>query len=303
VAKRHLDDLAADFRRGRRSGRWIDRLVVGGIDLHPQSILRARDIEREEGALHDVHDRSASQLEHAGQCGAGQLCLSGGCTTGNCRAAADCAGGQVCNTNSCGACASDAACVSAYGANHLCQGASCVDGGALFAPKYVENKLKFFPYIKEAVAFGDRREKVCVFVNIDLEAVGNWAEKRNLPYGGYTELSQKPEVSALIRECVQKVNADLAADEKLAGSQISRFLILHKELDADDGELTRTRKVRRGAIGDKYSTLVDALYDGRSSVHVEAQVKYEDGRTGMLSADLKVCEVKTFPVAAVRKAA
>jgi long-chain acyl-CoA synthetase len=166
--------------------------------------------------------------------------------------------------------------------------------GALFAPKYIENKLKFFPYIKEAVAFGDRREKVCVFVNIDLEAVGNWAEKRNLPYGGYTELSQKPEVSALIRECVQKVNADLAADEKLAGSQISRFLILHKELDADDGELTRTRKVRRGYIAERYDVLLDALYGGKSEQYVETQVKFEDGRIGKVAATLKIVDVPTF---------
>jgi long-chain acyl-CoA synthetase len=166
--------------------------------------------------------------------------------------------------------------------------------GALFAPKYIENKLKFFPYIKEAVAFGDRREKVCVFVNIDLEAVGNWAEKRNLPYGGYTELSQKPEVSALIRECVQKVNADLATDEKLAGSQISRFLILHKELDADDGELTRTRKVRRGYIAERYDVLLDALYAGKSEQYVETQVKFEDGRIGKVAATLKIVDVPTF---------
>ena len=125
--------------------------------------------------------------------------------------------------------------------------------GAMFAPKYVENKLKFFPFIKEAVAFGDKREKVCAFVNIDFEAVGNWAEKRNLPYAGYTDLAAKPEVLELVRECVEKVNADLSADTMLAGSQISRFLVLHKELDADDGELTRTRKVRRGFIGERYS--------------------------------------------------
>ncbi|OYU98999.1 MAG: long-chain fatty acid--CoA ligase, partial [Burkholderiales bacterium PBB5] len=109
---------------------------------------------------------------------------------------------------------------------------------AMFAPKYVENKLKFFPQIKEAVAFGDQREKVCAFINIDFDAVGNWAEKRNLPYAGYTDLAQKPEVYAQIRDCIEKVNADLAQDALLAGSQISRFLILHKELDADDGEMT-----------------------------------------------------------------
>ena len=173
--------------------------------------------------------------------------------------------------------------------------------GAMFAPKYVENKLKFFPHIKEAVAFGDGREKVCAFINIDFEAVGNWAEKRNLPYAGYTDLAQKPQVYELIRECVEKVNADLAADEKLAGSQIARFLILHKELDADDGELTRTRKVRRGYIGDKYQVLVDALYAGKSSQYIETQVKFEDGRTGMVSADLRIADAKTFP--AMRSAA
>ena len=173
--------------------------------------------------------------------------------------------------------------------------------GAMFAPKYVENKLKFFPHIKEAVAFGDGREKVCAFINIDFEAVGNWAEKRNLPYAGYTDLAQKPQVYELIRECVEKVNADLAADEKLAGSQIARFLILHKELDADDGELTRTRKVRRGYIGDKYQVLVDALYAGESCQYIETQVKFEDGRTGMVSADLRIADAKTFP--AMRSAA
>ena len=156
--------------------------------------------------------------------------------------------------------------------------------GAMFAPKYVENKLKFFPFIKEAVAFGDKREKVCAFVNIDFEAVGNWAEKRNLPYAGYTDLAAKTEVLELVRECVEKVNADLAADAMLAGSQISRFLVLHKELDADDGELTRTRKVRRGYIGEKYQVLVDALYGGKNEQFIETAVKFEDGRSGSVSA-------------------
>jgi len=166
--------------------------------------------------------------------------------------------------------------------------------GALFAPKYVENKLKFFPYIKQAVAFGDRREKVCAFINIDLQAVGNWAEKRNLPYGGYTDLSQKKEVCELIRDCVQKVNADLATDDKLAGGQISRFLILHKELDADDGELTRTAKVRRGFIGERYDVLVDALYSGKSEQFVETAVRFEDGRVGKVAATLKIVDAETF---------
>jgi len=173
--------------------------------------------------------------------------------------------------------------------------------GAMFAPKYVENKLKFFPFIKEAVAFGDRRDRVCAFINIDVEAVGNWAEKRNLPYAGYTDLAQKPEVYALIRDCVEKVNADLAQDDLLAGSQMSRFLILHKELDADDGELTRTRKVRRGFIGERYQVLVDALYGGKASQYIETQVKFEDGRTGMVSADLRIEDAKVFP--SVKKAA
>jgi long-chain acyl-CoA synthetase len=173
--------------------------------------------------------------------------------------------------------------------------------GAMFAPKYVENKLKFFPYIKEAVAFGDQRERACAFVNIDMEAVGNWAEKRNLPYAGYTDLAGKPEVYELIRDCIEKVNADLAADALLAGSQVHRFLILHKELDADDGELTRTRKVKRGFIGQRYQVLVDALYGGQSSQYVETQVSFEDGRKGVVSAELKIMDVKVFP--AVQKAA
>ena len=173
--------------------------------------------------------------------------------------------------------------------------------GAMFAPKYVENKLKFFPHIKEVVALGDKRDKVCVMINIDFDAVGNWAERRNLPYAGYTDLAQKPEVYELIKECVEKVNADLATDSMLAGSQVSRFLILHKELDADDGELTRTNKVRRGFIADRYSVLVDALYSGKREQYVDTQVKFEDGRTGSVSATLAIADAKVFP--AVKTAA
>jgi len=175
--------------------------------------------------------------------------------------------------------------------------------GTLFAPKYLENKLKFFPYIKEAVCFGDQRDKACAFINIDLEAVANWAEKRALSYTGYVDLASHDQVTALIRECVEKVNADLAQEPEIANSQIHRFLILHKELDADDEELTRTRKVRRRFIGEKYAPLVAALYDGSQSVHIEAQVRYEDGRTGKISADLKIAEARTFPPAAARRAA
>ena len=166
--------------------------------------------------------------------------------------------------------------------------------GAMFAPKYVENKLKFFQHIKEVVAYGDGREQVCVMINIDFDAVGNWAERRNLPYAGYTDLAQKPEVYQLIKECVEKVNADLSVDTLLAGSQVSRFLVLHKELDADDGELTRTNKVRRGFIAEKYLALVDALYEGRTSQFIETQVKFEDGRTGSVSATLRIDDAKTF---------
>jgi len=166
--------------------------------------------------------------------------------------------------------------------------------GAMFAPKYVENKLKFFPQIKEVVAYGDQREKACVMINIDFDAVGNWAERQNLPYAGYTDLAQKPEVYQLIKECVEKVNADLAEDALLAGSQISRFLVLHKELDADDGELTRTNKVRRGFIAEKYQPLIDGLYGGKTEQFIETVVKFEDGRTGSVSATLKIMDAKTF---------
>jgi long-chain acyl-CoA synthetase len=175
--------------------------------------------------------------------------------------------------------------------------------GSLFAPKYLENKLKFFPFIKEAVAFGHGRDRVCAFVNMDMEAVGNWAEKRGMPYSGYVDLASRDEVYQLVGECIEKVNADLAAEPEVASSQIHRFLILHKELDADDGELTRTRKVRRLHVGEKYAPLLDALYGGKQVVHVEAQVRYEDGRTGSISADLKIRDAKTFPPAAARKAA
>jgi long-chain acyl-CoA synthetase len=174
--------------------------------------------------------------------------------------------------------------------------------GTLFAPKLLENKLKFFPFVKEAVAFGDGRHSVCMFVNIDLAAVGNWADKKNLAYTGYADLASRAEVLQLINDCVAKVNADLASDSTLHNSQIQRFLVLHKELDADDGELTRTRKVRRGFIGQRYQALVDALYSGQSSVRMDAEVRYEDGRVGVVSADLQLCDAKTYP-AAPRKAA
>jgi long-chain acyl-CoA synthetase len=175
--------------------------------------------------------------------------------------------------------------------------------GTLFAPKYLENKLKFFPYIREAVCFGHGRDKVCVFVNFDMEAVANWAERRNLPYTGYTDLAAQPAVYELVRECVEKVNRDLAADAALGNSQIHRFLILQKELDADDGELTRTRKVRRRHIGEKYAVLVDALYSDRASCFIETQMRFEDGRTGTVSADLRIMDAEIYSVTAAREAA
>jgi long-chain acyl-CoA synthetase len=170
--------------------------------------------------------------------------------------------------------------------------------GTLFAPKYLENKLKFFSYIREAVAFGDGRDHTAAFINIDLAAVGNWAERHGLPYASYQELAAKPEVYDLIQGCVEQVNRDLAADPKLAGSQIKRFLILHKELDADDGELTRTRKVRRRFIAERYAPLIDALFSDVPRAHIETTVKFEDGRTGLIKADLEVREAaRTLPAA------
>ena len=166
--------------------------------------------------------------------------------------------------------------------------------GTLFAPKYLENKLKFFPSIKEAVTFGDGRDHATAMINIDVEAVGDWAERRNLGYSGYTDLAAKAEVAALVRGCIEQVNLDLAFDPRLAGSQIHRFVILHKELDADDGELTRTRKVRRRIIADKYARIVEALYGTDPTVQVEAQVKFEDGRSGTIRADLRITDARVY---------
>jgi long-chain acyl-CoA synthetase len=163
--------------------------------------------------------------------------------------------------------------------------------GTMFAPKFIENKLKFSPYVREAVCIGQARPCVTAFVNIDLAAVGNWAERRNIAYTSYGDLAQKPEVYELIRGEVERVNASLAEDEALRGAQVKRFLILHKELDPDDEEITRTRKVRRGYIAQKYATLIDALYSGQDRVQVEAKVTYEDGRTGTMRADVVIRDV------------
>jgi len=169
--------------------------------------------------------------------------------------------------------------------------------GSMYAPNYIENKLKFFPHIKEAVVFGANRDGVCAFINIDLGSVGNWAERRGIAYSGYADLAQKSEVRQLLRECVEKVNAELAAEHGVADSQVRRFLILHKELDPDDDELTRTRKVRRSFVAEKYAVLVDALFSGKKIEHIETLVRLEDGRTNMVAADLVLEDAKTFPPA------
>ncbi|WP_428718121.1 AMP-binding protein [Undibacterium curvum] len=169
-----------------------------------------------------------------------------------------------------------------------------LQSGAMFAPNYIENKLKFFPYIKEAVAFGHERAHVCAFINIDMEAVGNWAERRGIAYSGYTDLAAKAETYQLILSCIEKVNAGLASEAGMADTQIQRFLVLHKELDPDDDELTRTRKVRRRFVADKYAVLIDAMYTGLRSQYIETQVKFEDGRQGKVCADLHISDATTF---------
>jgi long-chain acyl-CoA synthetase len=169
--------------------------------------------------------------------------------------------------------------------------------GTLFAPKYIENKLKFYPNIKEAVALGDKRDFACVMLNIDLVAVGSWAERNNVVYGSYQELAGHPRVYDMITEHVEEVNRSLAEEGVMAGAQIRRFLILHKELDADDGELTRTMKVRRGLIGDRYAPLVQALYDGSQIADIATQVTFEDGRKGTIAARVKIRDVTVAPTA------
>ena len=167
-------------------------------------------------------------------------------------------------------------------------------GGTIFAPKYLENKLKFSPFIREAVCVGGGRPFVAALINIDLGSVGNWAERRGIAYTSYTDLAQKPEVYELIRQEVARVNRSLLDEGQLAGAQIRRFLLLHKELDPDDQEITRTRKIRRGFIGQKYASLIDALYSGADHVKVEAQVTYEDGRTGTVRAEVRIRDTEAL---------
>jgi long-chain acyl-CoA synthetase len=165
--------------------------------------------------------------------------------------------------------------------------------GTLFAPKYIENKLKFFPNIKEAVAYGDGCDFVTVMLNIELASVGNWAERNGIAYASYQEIAAHPRVYALIAEHVREVNRALAREPQMAGAQIKRFLILPKELDADDGELTRTQKVRRVFIAERYATLCAGLYDGSSSADISTEVTYEDGRKGVLAARVRIEDVET----------
>ena len=168
-----------------------------------------------------------------------------------------------------------------------------LNDGTMFAPQFLENKLKFFPFIKEVVCFGDKRDAVCAFINIEMDAVGNWAERQGIGYSGYVDLASKPEVYVLLQTCIEQVNQDLAKDDTLSGSQIKRFLILHKELDADDDELTRTRKVRRDFVAEKYEVLVTALYNDAKECFIETQMKFEDGRTGVISANISISDAKT----------
>ncbi len=173
---------------------------------------------------------------------------------------------------------------------------STLSNGKVFAPKYIENKLKFFSFIKEAVVFGSGRDSISAFVNIDLEAVGNWAERRNISYAGYVDLAGNASVAELIRGCIEKMNEELSQESMLGHAQISKFLVLHKELDPDDDELTRTRKVRRGFVESKYAPLVSAMYGGLSEQFIETKVRFEDGREGKVSATLKIHEAPTFEV-------
>ncbi len=173
-----------------------------------------------------------------------------------------------------------------------------LSNGALFAPKYIENKLKFYPNIREVVGYGDGRDFATCFINIDITAVGNWAERNNVVYGSYQELAGNPRVSELIEQHVAEVNRSLASEDVMAGAQIKRFLILHKELDADDGEMTRTQKVRRGFVAERYAPLITALYDGSTEADIATEVTFEDGRKGTVRARVKIVDMKTEPVSA-----
>ncbi len=159
--------------------------------------------------------------------------------------------------------------------------------GTVFAPQYIENKLKFSVYVKEAVAVGNERPYVAAMINIDMEVLGNWAERRAIGYTGYTDLAQNPATYQLIDDEIRRTNETLAPSQR-----VKRFAILHKELDPDDAEITRTRKLRRGFINERYATIIGALYDpGASSVAVRATVTYEDGRTSETERRVRIMDV------------
>ena len=170
--------------------------------------------------------------------------------------------------------------------------------GTLFAPKYIENKLKFYPNIREAVAIGAGRDFVCAMVNIDLTAVGSWAERNNVAYGSYQELAGHPLVYDMIAQHIDEVNRSLAEEEVMAGAQIRRFLVLHKELDPDDGELTRTQKIRRGHIVDRYSPLVEALYNGSTQAQITTEITFDDGHKGTIAARITIRDINSYPAPA-----
>ncbi len=170
-----------------------------------------------------------------------------------------------------------------------------LNDGSLFAPKYVENRIKYYPEIKEAVVFGDKRDYATAFINIDLASVGSWAERNNVIYASYQELSQHADVYKMIERRIDETNRSLAQEAMVAGCQIRRFLILHKELDADDGELTRTQKVRRGFVAERYAPLIQALYDGSTEAHIATDVTFDDGRKGRIEGDLKIVDMKLYP--------
>lgn len=159
-------------------------------------------------------------------------------------------------------------------------------GGVRFSPQYIENKLKFSPYVGEAVILGAGRDYLTAIICIRFSIVAKWAEKNRIGFTSYTGLSADQRVYDLIRAEVERVNASLPEKQR-----IRRFLLLYKELDADDGELTRTRKVRRGVIGERYAQLVDALYDGRETAQLDTEVTFEDGRRSRVRADMRIVEV------------
>ena len=166
--------------------------------------------------------------------------------------------------------------------------------GQLFAPKYIENKLKFFPEIREAVAIGDDRDFVAAIINIELASVANWAERHAIAYASYQELAANPRVYAMIEKRVDAVNRALSLEPVMAGAQIKRFLILPKELDPDDGELTRTQKVRRGVIADRYASLIKGMYGGANEASISAEITYEDGRKGKLAATVGIVDLPSY---------